>query len=46
MKVTHEQEMQELKSRSQLEEMQKLKDIEDKLRNIQKSKEDAEVNKK
>ncbi len=41
-KVTHEQEFQEQKSRLQLEEMQKIKDIEDKLRNVQKSKEDVE----
>jgi hypothetical protein len=43
LKVTHEQEFQEQKSRLQLEEIQKVKDLEDKLRNMQKSKEDVEV---
>ena len=42
-KVTHEQEILEQKSRLQLEEMQRVQDIEDKLRNIQKSKEDLEI---
>ncbi len=42
-KISHEQEFQEQKSRLLLEEMQKKKDLEDKLRNSQNSREDLEV---
>jgi hypothetical protein len=41
--MNHEQEMQEQRSRLQLEEMQKKKDLEDKLRHAQNSREDLEV---
>ncbi len=41
--MNHEQEIQEQKSRLLLEEMQKKRDLEDKLRNAQSSREDLEV---
>ena len=43
MKVTHEQQLQEQGTRLQLEEFQKRKELEDKLRDMQRLKEDAEV---
>jgi hypothetical protein len=42
-KVTFEQEMQEQKSRFQLEEIQRKQDLEDKIRALQTTKSDIEV---